>query len=385
MDFSQKIILSVTNDLVTDQRVHRVCCSLLKLNHEVLLVGRVQKNSLPISRKYNTKRFNLWFNKGFLFYANYNVRLFWFLLFSKSTLLWSNDLDTLPANFLVSKLKGIKLVYDSHEYFTQVPELVNRPKIQKIWLSVEQWIFPKLKNVITVSPQIANEYKAKYGINITVIRNLPIKLKEYYEVSAPARKGSGRCAGTDGKNIKIDCKKTIIYQGAVNVNRGIEPLIEAMQDIENAHLYIIGDGDIFDKIVQQIFDLSLQNKITLMGKIPFEFLPHYTHQADLGVSLEENVGLNYKYALPNKLFDYINAGVPVLTSNLPEMEVIVSKYHVGETISTITPTAITEKINQLFGDKEKLAEYTQNCLKAKEELCWENEEQKLYAFIKDIN
>src|SRR3989338_2252762 len=153
----QKVILSVTNDLVTDQRVNRVCNSLLNLNYEVLLVGRQLKNSLPVNRKYPTKRFNLLFNKGFLFYANYNVRLFWLLLFSKSTLLWSNDLDTLPANYLVSKLKGIKLVYDSHEYFTEVPELVNRPKIQKIWLSIEQWIFPKLKNVITVSNQIAND------------------------------------------------------------------------------------------------------------------------------------------------------------------------------------------------------------------------------------
>ncbi len=364
----QKIILSVTNDLVTDQRVHRICSSLLKLNYEVLLVGRTQKTSLPIDRKYQSKRFNLWFNKGFLFYANYNIRLFWFLLFSKSTLLWSNDLDTLPANYLVSKLKGLKLVYDSHEYFTEVPELVNRPKVQKIWQTIERWIFPKLKNIVTVSPQIANEYKAKYGINITVIRNLPIKLKEYYEV----------------KDIKIQNSKLIIYQGWVNINRGLEPLIEAMQDIENAHLYIIGDGDIFDKIVQQILDLNLQDKITLLGKIPFEFLPHYTHQADLGVSLEENVGLNYKYALPNKLFDYINAGVPVLTSNLPEMEAIVTKYHVGETISTITPSAIAEKINQLLNDTEELARYSTNCIKAKEELCWENEEQKLYAFIKEI-
>lgn len=364
----QKIILSVTNDLVTDQRVHRICCSLLKLNYEVLLVGRLLKTSLPVDRKYQTKRFNLWFNNHFFFYANYNIRLFWFLLFSKSTLLWSNDLDTLPANYLVSKLKGIKLVYDSHEYFTEVPELVNRPKIQKIWQNIERWIFPKLKNVVTVSPQIANEYKAKYGIDITVIRNLPIKLKEYYEV----------------KDIKIQNSKLIIYQGWVNINRGLEPLIEAMQHIENVHLYIIGDGDIFDKIVQQILDLNLQDKITLLGKIPFEFLPHYTHQADLGVSLEENVGLNYKYALPNKLFDYINAGVPVLTSDLPEMEKIVSTYNVGETIDKIAPIEIAEKINRLFSNNEKLAEYATNCLNAKEELCWENEEQKLYAFIKEI-
>lgn len=364
----QQIIISVTNDLVTDQRVNRICSSFVGLNYEVVLVGRKLNNSLPIDRKYKTKRFNLWFNTGFLFYANYNIRLFFFLLFSKSTLLWSNDLDTLPANYLISKIKGVKLIYDSHEYFTEVPELVNRPKVQKIWQTIERWIFPKLKNVVTVSPQIADEYSAKYGVKITVIRNFPIKLKEHYEV----------------RNIKIDGKKIILYQGWVNVNRGLEPLIVAMKQIENAHLYIIGDGDVFDKIVQQILDLKLQDKVTLLGKIPFELLPHYTYQADLGVSLEENVGLNYKYALPNKLFDYINAGVPVLTADLPEMKKIVSTYNVGETIKAITPENIAKKINELFSNETLLKQYAANCIKAKEELCWENEQQKLYALVKEI-
>lgn len=364
----QRIIISVTNDLVTDQRVNRVCCSFLTLNYDVLLVGRKLKNSLPVDRKYQTKRFNLRFNKGFLFYANYNIHLFFFLLFSKSTLLWSNDLDSLPANYLISKIKGTKLIYDSHEYFTEVPELVNRPKIKKIWESIERKIFPRLKNVITVSQQIANEYTKKYNVDVKVIRNLPIKVKDYYEV----------------KNIKKEGSKIIIYQGWANVNRGLEPLVEAMQCIESAHLYIIGDGDIFDNIIAQVLNLKLQDKVTLLGKIPFELLPHYTHQADLGVSLEENVGLNYKYALPNKLFDYISAGVPALTSNLPEMEQIVKTYHVGETIEQITPIAIAEKINNLLANETLLKEYAENCLKAKEELCWENEEKKLYDFIKEI-
>jgi glycosyltransferase involved in cell wall biosynthesis len=363
-----KIIVSVTNDLVTDQRVNRVCTSLLELNYEVVLVGRKLINSLPLNRRYQIKRFNLWFNKGFLFYANYNIRLFFFLLFSKSTILWSNDLDTLPANYLISKLKGVKLVYDSHEYFTEVPELVNRPKIQRIWLTIEQWIFPKLKNVITVSEEIAKVYANKYNTTITVIRNLPFKTKDFFQV----------------KDIKKEGINLVIYQGAVNVNRGIEPLIEAMQFVENTTLCIIGDGDVFDDVVLKVRALKLEDKITLLGKIPLELLPHYTFQGNLGVSLEENVGLNYKYALPNKLFDYINAGLPVLTSNLPEMQAIVNKYNVGETLSEITPKAISEKLNELFSNKAKLATYAENSLKAKEELCWEIEKQKLYAFIKEI-
>jgi glycosyltransferase involved in cell wall biosynthesis len=201
-----------------------------------------------------------------------------------------------------------------------------------------------------------------------VIRNLPFKTKEFFQV----------------KDIKKEGINLIIYQGAVNVNRGIEPLIEAMQFLDDTKLCIIGDGDVFDDVVLKVRALKLEDKVTLLGRIPLELLPYYTFQGSLGVSLEENVGLNYKYALPNKLFDYINAGLPVLTSNLPEMQAIVTKYKVGETLSEITPKAISKKLNELFSNKAKLATYAGNSLKAKEELCWENEKQKLYAFIKEI-
>lgn len=363
-----KIIISVTNDLMTDQRVNRVCLSLQKMDYEILLVGRSLKHSLPIKRNYRTKRFNLWFNKGFLFYANFNICLLFYLLFSKADICWSNDLDTLPANFLASKIKRKKLVYDSHEYFTEVPELVNRPRIQSFWKFIEQMIFPKLKNIITVSDKIAEDYSKLYDKKITVIRNLPLSITDFYPV----------------KNIKILGLDVIIYQGVVNVGRGLEPLVEAMQYVNNAILYIIGDGDVFDAIVQKIRKYKLEDKVIMLGKIPLEQLHHYTFQANLGVSLEENMGLNYKYALPNKLFDYINANVPVLTSELPEMKFIVENYNVGETLSDISPKAIAEKINILLADKSRLSAYSNNCKLAKKELCWEVEEKKLYSFVNKI-
>jgi hypothetical protein len=109
----QKIIVSVTNDLTTDQRVDKICNTLLELHFDVLLVGRILPQSQNIIRKYKTKRFKLWFNKGPLFYANYNIQLFFFLLFKNSDVLWSNDLDTLWANYIVSKWKNKKLIFDS--------------------------------------------------------------------------------------------------------------------------------------------------------------------------------------------------------------------------------------------------------------------------------
>src|SRR5690606_3823517 len=162
------------------------------------------------------------------------------------------------------------------------------------------------------------------------------------------------------------------------------PLVEAMQYIDNSILYIIGEGDIFDQIISMVLKLNLSHKVKMLGKIHYELLHDYTMQADLGVSLEENVGLNYKYALPNKLFNYINSEVPVLVSNLPEMAAIVDQYKVGETIEEILPQSIAEKINTLFSNKEKMTIYKQNTQKAAAELNWETEQIIVQELVNNI-
>ncbi len=159
-----RIIISATNDLSTDQRIKKICETLFELNFDIVLIGRKLKSSLPLKRKYRTIRMKLLFNKGFLFYAEYNLRLFFQLLFLKKDILLSNDLDTLLPNFLISKIFSKKLVYDSHELFTEVPELISRPKVQKVWIKLEKYILPKLNNVYTVNNTIANYYSKKYGI-----------------------------------------------------------------------------------------------------------------------------------------------------------------------------------------------------------------------------
>ena len=165
MSQPHKAIVSVTNDLLTDNRVDKVCRFLVDQGYSVTLVGRHVKNSLPLlDRPYVTKRFRLIAERGPLFYASYNFRLFIYLLFHRSALLVSNDLDTLLANFLASKFKrNCRLVYDSHEYFTEVPELIHRPKVQRIWEKMEGWIFPKLTSIYTVNGSIAQLYGKKYN------------------------------------------------------------------------------------------------------------------------------------------------------------------------------------------------------------------------------
>ena len=172
-----RIIISASNDLATDQRIYRTCECFNEMGFEILLIGRHGKTVLPYDKHIKIRRFSLLFNKGFLFYADLNIRLFWKLLFTPKQMLFSNDLDTLLPNYLVSRLTSTPLIYDSHELFTEVPELISRKYVRGFWMKLEGLIFPRLKNVITVNRKIADYYSAKYGVPVEVIRNVPISVQ----------------------------------------------------------------------------------------------------------------------------------------------------------------------------------------------------------------
>ncbi len=356
----RRIVVSVTNDLVTDQRVHKVCNTLVDMGYEVELIGRKLPNSLEFDRNYKTTRIKLLFNKGFLFYAEYNTRLFFKLFFIKKDILLSNDLDTLLPNYLISKIFNKKLVYDSHELFTEVPELIDRPKVQKVWLAIEKLIMPKIKNCYTVSDSIANYYKNIYSSEFNVVRNVPYQNNN-------EQKG---CF-----SFEIENKKVILYQGSVNIGRGIDLMIDAMQYVENAIFVIIGEGDVLEEMKQKVNELKLDNRVKFLGKISPKQLQQLTPLADLGISLEEDRGLNYRFALPNKLFDYIQAKIPVIVSDLPEMKKVIEKYDIGTILYNRSSENLTQQIKEIL-DKGK--QNWQNSLsKAAEELVWEKEQDKL--------
>jgi len=359
----KRILVSVTNDISTDQRVAKVCNTLIQNNFEVLLIGRKLKNSIPLSRNYKTKRFQLLFNTGFLFFAEYNLRLFCYLLFTRKDILLANDLDTLLPNYLVSKLQNKKIVFDSHELFPEIPELVHRPKVKKVWLALEGWILPNLKNNYTVCKSIASFYNDKYNTPFKTIKNLPTK-KE-------ANKGSF--------SFETHTKKIILYQGALNIGRGLELMIETMHFLENHLLVLIGDGDIHKFLKEKVSAENLNSKVVFLGKITPTELHKVTPLANLGLSLEEDLGLNYRFALPNKIFDYIQAEVPILVSNLPEMRKVVLAYNVGKIVKHRTPKKLAKQIEQVL---EK--EYTTELKSAKEILTWEQQEAELIAIFHNL-
>ena len=336
------------------------------MGFEPTLVGRKKRDSLPLDpRVYNTKRMKLLFEKGPLFYACFNIRLFVYLLFKKTDLLVSNDLDTLLANRLASRTKGVPLVYDTHEYYTETPELVKRPHIQHIWKSIERRIFPKLKYVYTVNESIAQLYRDEYGVDIHVVRNVPPSQTVYT------------------KRTRADLglpenKRIILLQGAgINIQRGAEEMLEAMQYIEGAVFVIVGAGDVLKQLKQMTIDLGLEEKVVFVPKQPMDKVFEYTVQADIGVSLDKDTNINYRYSLPNKLFDYIQAGVPILASPLVEIKKIIDEYDIGTCIDNHDPKHIADKLTQIFEDPVKLEKWKENLKFASKALCWEKEEQTL--------
>lgn len=362
----RKVIVSVINDLVTDQRVHKVCQTLINIGFDVVLVGRKMKSSPAMNeRPYKYRRMKLVFEKGPLFYAEFNIRLFIFLLFKSSNLLVSNDLDTLLPNYLISKIKKLPLVYDSHEYFTEVPELVDRKIVQSIWKFIERSIFPKLKHVITVNDSIADLFEKDYGLRPLVVRNIP-------------RKANNDLISTREKLGLPNDKNIIILQGSgINVDRGAEELVESMKFVENTLLLIIGGGDVIEYLKKLTISLGISDKILFKSRMPYEEMIQYTRVSDLGITFDKSTNINYKYSLPNKLFDYIHAGVPVLSSDLPETKKIIIKYNVGDYILDHDPESISDKLNNVLADKELMAKWKKNCSFAAQELTWENEEKTL--------
>jgi glycosyltransferase involved in cell wall biosynthesis len=365
-----KIILSVTNDLVSDQRVHKVATSLLNNGYDVVLFGRLLDDKNDLNRSYKTVRKKLFFNKGALFYAEYNMRLFLFLLFSRFDILVANDLDTLVANFLVSKLRGKKLVYDSHELFTEVPELNNRIFQKKFWLMLESVILPRLENNITVCDSIAKYYNAKYNVSFKVVRNIPI---------AGLRKDS------DNVSVFNNCPKEIIliYQGALNVDRGIELMIDAVNLLDGFKLWIVGSGDIEKELKNYVNNLQLNRKVKFFGRISQNELSSITRNACLGLSLEQNTSLSYNYALPNKLFDYIHANIPVVVSDLPEMSIVVKKYDIGWVLTDNSPNGLKKLIENIFDNLHEYSSKRASTANAIETLNWEKEKVIYLEVVKN--
>lgn len=362
----KRIVFTVTNDLAYDQRMQRICSSLAANGYDVLLVGRKLKNSLPLSQHaFKQKRIQCFFEKGFLFYAEYNFRLFFFLLFEKIDAVCAIDLDTILPCYFISVTRNKKRLYDAHELFTEQKEIVTRKTIHKFWLFVEKFAVPKFKQGYTVNAFIANELKRRHSVDYSVIRNLPVFIP-LSRNTHPQEEDS-----------------FIIYQGAVNEGRCFETLIPAMKYV-NAKLLVCGNGNFFQQVQQLIKENNVEDKIELRGYVTPDKLRQLTPKAHIAVMLFEATGLNQYQSLSNRFFDYIMACVPQVCVNFPEYKAINDLFHVAHMIDDTNEETIAQALNKLLHDNHLHEQLHQNCVIAREELNWQREEVNLLAFYKKL-
>ncbi len=359
----KKIIFTVTNDLIYDQRMIRICSTLTEAGYEVELIGRKKKGSKALSkRNFKQTRLNCFFQKGKLFYLEYNLRLFLFLLFKKADLFVAIDLDTILPVFGVAKLKNRPITLDAHEYFTETPEVERRPAVKWIWETLARLTIPNLKTGMTVCESLAEVFEKRYGTPFKVVRNVPFKTAL---VSAEAS----------------NTPKVLLYQGYLNEGRGLEYAIEAMQYLEGTELWLAGDGDIAPKLKALVKVLGLEEKVRFLGYVLPEELKAITAKAFLGLNLLENRSLNYYYSLANKAFDYIQAEVPGMHMNFPEYQKINTVFEVAVLMDDLDPEKIAEEVERLLQDEMAYGLLKENCRKAREVFVWEEEKGKLLEFI----
>lgn len=361
-----KIIFTVTNDLTYDQRMIRICTSLANNGFEVLLVGRRRANSIPLTTKiFQQHRFNLWFEHGKLFYLTYNIRLFFFLLTNRFDVIGSVDLDSLLPCFLASRLKGKPCVFDAHEYFTEVPEVVNRPMTKWVWGTLGNWIIPQLKYAYTVSASLQALFTKKYGVNFQLVRNITKK------------EGSVNFNKPTFTNAPI-----LLYQGVLNEGRGLAAMIKTMPLLPKGELWLAGEGDLSNELRQLAVDLKVTNRVKFLGYLQPDELKLVTLRATIGLNLLANKGLSYYYSLANKTFDYMYAGIPAIHMNFPEYTCINKELEIGVLVEDLAPKTLLKAIQKLTTNEAYYSQLVNNCQLGLEVFNWEIEEKRLVEIYK---
>jgi glycosyltransferase involved in cell wall biosynthesis len=360
---AKRIICTVTNDLNYDQRMIRICTSLANAGYDVTLVGFKRKKSKPLTdRPFKQVRLPIIAEQGKLLYIHYWINLFFFLLTRKADIFCAIDLDTILPVYYASRLRGKKRVYDAHEIFTDLKEVISRPSVHRMWTWIGNHTVPHFRVGYTIGECYADEFRKRYGVNYGVVRNATI-LKP---VQIPE---------------KID--RFILYQGWVNVGRCFEQLIPAMQHVD-AKLVVCGEGNFYQQAQALARQYGVADKIVFKGYVPPAQLGEYTLQAYIGITLFEDTSLSNRLSLANRFFDYMHYGVPQLCIKYPEYERINTQYEVASLVENPTPENIAGALNRLLNDEAYYQRLQQNCLAARQKYCWQEEEKKLLDIYSNL-
>ncbi len=297
-----------------------------------------------------------------MFYAEYNIRLFFYLMFTRLDLICAIDLDTILPCLFISKIRNKTRVYDAHELFCEMEEIVSRPAICKMWKAIERYAVPQFKHGYTIGEYYAEEFKQMYGVAYSIVRNATI-LKPFVE-SHPT-------------------EQYILYQGAVNQGRSFETLIPAMKKV-NSKLIICGEGNFYTEAQELVRIHHLSDRITFKGYLPPAQLSEYTRNAYVGITLFTNQGKSNYLSMANRFFDYMHAAIPQLCVAYPEYIKANQQFEIAVLIKETAENVIADALNELLENKERYQLLKYNCLKAREEYCWQKQEITLLTFYQSL-
>ena len=371
MSSKKKVLITFLGNINYDTRCKNLYHTLTANNYDVEFIGFDWMTQGFVETHGNISIHKL--KKGFLSLSFY-LKFIWHikvkLITTKASIIFAEDIYTLPFAVIFGKLKRAKIYYDSRELFGYLAGLKDKKLKQLFWKWTEKFFIRKADYVIVTGPMDADFLKKDYGLkNIILLRNLP----RYYKPELKLDLHS---------HLRINkSQKIILYQGVLLKGRGIEKVFSVLNELTDHIFLIIGGGEYEEYYRKLANEMNLINRVIFLGKLTQEELPKINASADVGVSLIENLSISYYHALPNKLFEYIMADIPVIVSNLPQMKEIVEKYDVGYVVEFDNKDELLLAIKKLSDDPDLHESKKQNCYIASQELNWEKEVTSLLKTI----
>jgi glycosyltransferase involved in cell wall biosynthesis len=363
------VVNLVLNDFQNDSRVWKISNSLQSMGFTTKVVA-LHSEGLPLCENKqgaDVERVQLlsrpwpkWKPVQLLKYLEFVARVVW--RHRSVDVVHCNDLNALPVGLLIKLLgRNVKVVYDCHEYETEINGLKGFEKTAKRWL--ERWLIRYADAVLTVSHSIAREYARLYGIpEPHLVLNCPSFVEQLKQNLFRERLG-----------IRSD-QLIFLYQGGLSKGRGIEILLDAFAERSDDRCVLVcmGYGPL-ESTVQAFAKRS--SVIFYHPAVDQKVLLDHTSSADYGVSFIEDTCLSYRYCLPNKIFEYLMAGIPVLTSNLFEMRRLVESETVGLVAESNDPQGFVQALERALDmDTEEMKE---NVRRVRQRYCWEEQEKVL--------
>jgi glycosyltransferase involved in cell wall biosynthesis len=354
-----KIAVLVSNDLVFDQRVKKTCDVLISNGHKPVLIGRELPDSSSYSGPGSAVRFKMNSNSGFRFYLELQRRLISWLRTADIEAIWANDLDTLLPALIIGRRRGLPVVYDSHEFFTEAAGLTGKPLRRLVWLMIEKYTVPRIGRMLTVNKSIAEKFRGRYSVEVGVLRNMPV-LSDVPSVN-PREPFSKYNVPTD--------KPILLLQGAfMDRDRGTSDAVDALVVMKDVTLVLVGAGVEWEESLDRIDDARWRGRLFCIPRLPYGKLRELTAAADVGLSLDKALHENYQLSLPNKLFDFIHVGLPIVASPMVEVKRIVEDHNVGVVIQEVTSQAIASAVEKVLSTPRD--QWFNSCMIAREKLHW---------------